>query len=354
MKDTSFFSDCRQAVMHSCYIESIRSFLSAYNLVEVHSPILSPVLIPERHIDVYAVEEEEQGKMHYLTPSPEVYLKQMIAKLSHDETMNTYMGGVYELTHSFRKTEQKSPIHQKEFLMLEYYCLHTSTQQMQDITVDMLQHCIQCMIKKNKTLHLFTQESIAYMQHLLEHVLSMSLEQAFFSYTAFNYNDFLQCKSTVEAMVCVGLDPMKDIGMDWEDIFHYALVQYLEPMLPRDHIIFLYDYPSKVKTLSKTKAAKQGGIPCSDRWELYIAGIEVANCFNEETDPDSIFSFMQEQATLGGARNIQADWDKNFLRSDRLPQCSGGAMGIDRVYMALLGKQSLYEATSLHESLYIS
>ena len=125
-------------------------------------------------------------------------------------------------------------------------------------------------------------------------------------------------------------------------------------MLPRDYMIFLYDYPSKVKTLSKTKKAKQEKLSCSDRWELYIAGIEVANCFDEETNPDTIFTFMHDQATLEGARKTKADWDKNFLRYPSLPQCLGMAMGVDRVYMSLLGKQSLQSSTSLHEDFYFS
>ena len=129
--------------MRSYCIEAIRNFLSIHNLIEVHSPILSPMLIPERHIEVYEV--AEQKKIYYLTPSPEIYLKQILAKLSQDSAMYEHMKGIYEITHSFRKMEQESSIHQKEFLMLEYYYLATSTQQMQDITIDMLYQCVHYM-----------------------------------------------------------------------------------------------------------------------------------------------------------------------------------------------------------------
>ena len=104
--------------------------------------------------------------------------------------MYEHMKGIYEITHSFRKMEQESSIHQKEFLMLEYYYLATSTQQMQDITIDMLYQCVHYMEEKNKDLQLFTLKEIEHMQSLLKNIVSLSLEQAFSTYNNFNYSNF--------------------------------------------------------------------------------------------------------------------------------------------------------------------
>lgn len=332
-------------LLRSFCIDCIRDYLRSSSHIELNSPILSPFLIPEQHISAYEVTEGAES--WYLTPSPEINLKHILAELTPrlSSLLRGYFAGIFEITHSFRKTEQESPLHQPEFLMLECYSLKRTAHEMQNFTIAMLRQTIQRLLTQGRFSELLNKDLRLWLQTLENNVLRMSLAEAFERYTSLRLEHFLSCKTLKDCLYFAGLE-QKSNTMDWEDIFHYLIAQYLEPSLPGNAMIFLRDYPQKAATLAREKNSLY-----SERWELYIAGIEVANCYREETDAKKILKFMQEQQEKKEAKNTQSKWNPCFLQKKTLPDCTGIALGLDRLCMALFDARALPEISVLFNTL---
>ena len=126
----------------------------------------------------------------------------------------------------------------------------------------------------------------------------------------------------------------------WEELYHRIFLTFVEPALPTESPLILYDYPRKVPCLAKDIPDS----PWKERWELYIDGIEIANCFSEETDPDKVERFFElEYAKKSASSSVVPDIDRDFIEIFRsgYPKSSGVALGIDRLIMALTGQKSI-------------
>jgi len=115
----------------------------------------------------------------------------------------------------------------------------------------------------------------------------------------------------------------------------------VEPRLKGDKPVALLDYPAFVPCLAK-KAANGKTV---ERWELYWNGIELANCFSEETDPQEVKDFFnKEEAEKAKNAVVQHKVNHDYWKmfeGQNFPRCSGVVIGLDRLIMALTGKASI-------------
>jgi lysyl-tRNA synthetase class 2 len=141
----------------------------------------------------------------------------------------------------------------------------------------------------------------------------------------------------------LGLDPAP--GTDRAELYDLIFIHAVEPQLPRDRPVALLDYPAFVPCLAK----KTAGGKAVERWELYVRGIELANCYSEETDPREVRRYFEAEGALK-ARNalvphaVNGKYPDIFLPNGAgrpFPRCSGVAMGLDRLVMALCGRRSI-------------
>jgi elongation factor P--(R)-beta-lysine ligase len=294
-------------------LSDIRKFFEELRYIEVQTPQLAATPIPEAHIELfetaYLPPDYRCGTPVplYLLPSPEYYLKQLLAAGS---------GSIYEIAHSFRNAESIGPQHNPEFTMLEYYTVDADGDDSLEITRELL-----------------TELGIA------EEPLVISMEDAFSRYAGIDLAALLEGAST---------EPDGSImdSRTVEERFQHIFLTRVEPELPTDRPVFVTRYPAVVPTLARNIA----GTPWADRWELYLGGMEVANCFGEETDPERIGEFFCRQAAEKGANcRVQHPVDMSFpgaagatkAGAARLPRCSGVAMGVDRLVMYLLGEKEI-------------
>ena len=127
----------------------------------------------------------------------------------------------------------------------------------------------------------------------------------------------------------------------WDDVFNRIFLTYVETSIPTDRQVYITDYPKGIRCLAKAYEDR----PCRKRWEMYINGIEVANCYDEETDKEETRSyFREEEARLAEERRGTGDaippTDPAFPDLD-IPSSSGVAMGLDRLLAAELGMKSI-------------
>ena len=111
-------------------------------------------------------------------------------------------------------------------------------------------------------------------------------------------------------------------------------MEKVEPNLGWQQPVFLYDYPLALASLARPKASNP---QLAERFELYIAGIELANGFSELTDP-----VIQRQRFSEELRRAGGQMPEKFLQAlKQLPDCAGIALGLDRLLMLLMGRERI-------------
>ncbi len=290
----------------------IRRFFERRAYLEVETPRLVPDPIPERHIRLFETEYRHGATMKlYLLPSPERYLKELLAAGS---------GNVFEFARSFRNGESLGPHHAPEFTMLEWYTLGAGASDSLELTIELL-----------RELGVSGDVTVMTMCDAFDRFAGMDLEASL--------------ERPAMARACEGASLSVGQNETWEDLFQRAFLTLVEPNLPRQGPLFITHYPSAIPTLAGDSRDRRW----ADRWELYINGVEIANCFGEETDPARIAAFVEGEhdavrADLGEADAPPAP--KAFLSpAYPLPVCSGVALGVDRLVMHLTGARSLSEVS---------
>lgn len=309
----------------------IRDFFRTRSYLEVETPILSPALIPENPIELF-----ETSFFHdflgdrplYLIPSPEVFMKKLIAAGS---------GDIYQLTKSFRNSEQIGSMHNPEFTLLEWYSMGADYRQSMNTTEELFSS----LLDENTP------------EELRPPFLKMSIHEIFLEKTGIDLLTTPTAASLAEAEEHAGIlprggtqDNAQDGAQDgtkgdtWEELYHRIFLSRVEPELPSGRPVILYDYPAQIPCLAKDIP----GTPWKERWELYVNGIETANCYTEETDPRKVEAFFRDEtARKASSAKVVPDTDMDFVEIFRsgFPECSGVALGLDRLFMALLGQKSI-------------
>lgn len=170
----------------------------------------------------------------------------------------------------------------------------------------------------------------------------LSVQEAF---SSFGKIDLAECKSREDMIeqaknVSVKTDP----DDTWEEAFNRVFLSLVEPNLPRERALVLYDYPRQIPCLAQAKPNS----PWSERWELYARGVEIANCFTEERDPLHLKRFYEEEVKvfLQAERPINPDTELIEMIEKGFPRCSGVALGLDRLIMLLLDADGIEDVTS--------
>ncbi len=293
----------------------IRQFFDDRDYVEVDTPILSETLIPESTISCFATSftsEFHHSRDYYLIPSPEIHMKRLIGE---------GYGNIYQITKCFRNAEQIGSQHNPEFSMLEWYTVGEDSHDAITITEEL----IQAVSTSNTP------------EHVRAPFERMTVAEAFFRHTGIDL-DTVQAPSAMRAALKhLGLQESR-VPESWEDMFNRIFLTLVEPNLPADHPVVLTEYPIQIRCLAKPVK----GTPYRDRWELYIAGVELANCYTEMTDGEAVRAcFTEEYARLSTERAVTGetipDIDDAYysIFDGSYPECSGVAMGLDRLFMAL-------------------
>jgi lysyl-tRNA synthetase class 2 len=305
-------------------LSRLRGFFEARGYLEVDTPLLAPFLIPEATLEVFAV-SGRPGPL-YLTPSPELWMKRLLCAGS---------GSIFQLCRSFRSGEPDSPLHLPEFTMLEWYTVgadYTANIAVQEALVDELRA------------ELGFAETICIAGASVNFsppFPRITVVEAFRKHLGLELSEHMGRESLAREVVRRGLSATPEDS--WADLFHKLFLGCVEPLLPRDRPVFLTDYPAELATLARLRP----GSLWAERWELYIAGVEIANCYTEETDPGRVEAFFESQTALkrSSGQPHPVDWELARLIGRSLPPCSGVALGVDRLLALLLDESSIASVT---------
>ena len=314
-------------------IKRIRSFFDKKNYLELDTPLLSGDLIPESCLEVFQTERlfpagsKKKSAPLWLIPSPEIWMKKIIAR---------HKTNVFQICKCFRNGESQGRLHNAEFTMLEYYTMNAGYLDSLSLTEELINF-------------LLSKENAADKERREILFERITLEQCFKKFAGFDLFAASDADSMARQARRLGLEPSAQ--MNTAQIYDLIFIHAVEPQLKTGRFTAVIDYPAFVPCLAKQ--SKDG--KTVERWELYFNGIELANCFSEETDPQKVKEFFNSEAEKKdhGAvvkHNIDHNYWKMFEPSGAFPLCSGAALGIDRLVMALTGRSAIDSVLPFAES----
>jgi len=307
-------------------LKQIRFFFDNKDYLELDTPLLSPDLIPESCLEVFQTERlfpkgsKKENRPLWLIPSPEIWMKKIIA--SHNVN-------VFQICKCFRNGESSGHLHNSEFTMLEYYTMKADYMDSLALTEE---------------LFLFLTEKTEYIKINREQIKKITIADAFSRWAGFDLFAAVTEGTMEKEARRLGLDPLPNTTI--HELYDLIFIHAVEPHLKTEKLIFLLDYPAFVPCLAKLSPNGK----TVERWELYYNGIELANCYSEETDPQRIKEFfISEEAAKEKSAIVKHKADHNYWKlfeNDKngvckFPKCSGVAMGADRLIMALTGKSCI-------------
>jgi lysyl-tRNA synthetase class 2 len=300
-----------QYLVREKVVDTIRSFFKNQNFHEVSTPILVPVPSIEPNLEVFETElRTSKGvkRRGFLAMSPEFSIKKLLA---------AGIGNCFEITKCFRNEEEVSPLHNPEFTMLEWYRINADYK---DVMKDFENLFCEIIKKVNPKADLSKWEYQGNTYDLSLPWPRISFEEAFRKYAG------------------------KDIKNVKDEDFYQIFFNEIEPKLATSHKpFFVYDYPVSQAALARKKESDPR---FAERFEVFLAGSELGNCFSELTDADEqkkrFEKDLLERKTLGKT-DYPIDSDLIDALKEGLPPVSGIAVGVDRLIMLAADVSSISE-----------
>jgi lysyl-tRNA synthetase class 2 len=275
----------------------IRSFFNEQGFLEVETPIRSPAIAPEKEI----IPIESDG--WFLCASPELYMKRLLAA-GYDK--------IYQFSHCFRKGERGN-YHNPEFTLLEWYRKSAGYEQMMQDTEGIIT-AIAAALGLGSTLR-YRDKSID---------LSLPWER-------------LTVSEAFKKLA--GWDPVIDPDVRrFDEDTVLKVIPNLDPLRPT----FLLDYPAPMASLARLKP---GNTRVAERVELFIGGLELCNAYSElNNQKEQEMRFRKEIEKIKQEQHRIAPMPDKFLSAvSHLPECTGNALGIDRLVMLFCDAASIDE-----------
>ncbi len=302
-------------------VQEIRAFMVAAGYLEVETPMMHP--IPGGAAAKPFITHHNTLDMQlYLRIAPELYLKRLI------------VGGferVFEINRNFRN-EGMSVRHNPEFTMMEFYIAYRDFHHLMQFTEDMIRSI--SLKVCGTTLIDYQGMQIDFGQPFARLTMPQAVKQYFPDYADTNLDDFETLKTLckkhhapVKANDTVGTLQLKL----FEETAESKLIQPT----------FIVDYPAEVSPLAR-RNEKNPAI--TDRFELFIAGRELANGFSELNDAeDQAARFMEQVKAKEGGDEEAMHYDADFIRALEygMPPTAGEGIGIDRLVMLLTNSASI-------------
>ena len=294
--------------------KKLRQFFDQRGFFEVQPPCLTTDCVIDPYIDPLRVEASEfqlgprHGKeIHFLQTSPEAAMKRMLAAGAPS---------IYSLGPVFRAGEQGEQ-HNLEFTMLEWYELGADVEQGIGIL-----GALACDVLNVENFEVHSYRNL-FQEHCGFDPIDAPLSH------------LQQYAQTVDASVTAS------IAEDRDGVLDLILSHVIQPKLGHASPMIVRDYPLSQAALAKPSTQDT---QCAARFELFVAGIELANGYDELRDPDVLlerFRVCNQKRQKVGRRPLPVKVPLLEAMRVGLPQCAGVALGVDRLLAVQLGEKSI-------------
>ncbi len=307
-------------VQRAQIIRVVREVMDSEGLLEVETPILQPVY-GGAAARPFITHHNQLKQDLFLRVSFELYLKRLL--------VGGYRG-VYEIGRDFRN-EGVSFKHNPEFTMLEFYKAYIDYNGVMEITERMLE-AVAIAIHGKPEAH--------FREHLINYAAPwprLTMRDAILKETGIDYMDYLDAASLEARIRAIGGSVAPD--QPWGKLVEHLLGEYVEKKLIQP--TFIIDYPRDISPFAKKVTYDDMHV---ERFEFYIAGMEMGNAFTELNDPrDQEARFLDMARTFRPDDDDAAPIDEDYLRAMRygMPPNGGFGMGIDRLVMLITDQHSI-------------
>lgn len=302
-------------------IKSVRQFLDDEGFLEVETPILQPIY-GGAAARPFTTHHNQLDQMLYLRISFELYLKRLL------------VGGfdaVYEIGRDFRN-EGVSFKHNPEFTQVEFYKAYADYHDVMDITERMVAYVAEQVNGSPITTYKGDQINLA------PKWTRITMREAIRQYTEIDYMDYPtapELEAQIRKLDEKGVKP----GQTWGKLVEHLFSEYVEKRLIQP--TFIIDYPRDISPFAKRIDGDDLHV---ERFEFYIAGMEMGNAFTELNDPrDQEARFLDMAELYAKDSDEETPLDEDYLRAMRygMPPNGGFGMGIDRLTMLLTDQHSI-------------
>ena len=312
-------------------VSALRAFFDGQGFVEVETPVRIAAPAPEPHIDCPVVPSPTGGVPTYLRASPELQMKKLLA---------AGMDRIYQIGPCFREGERGSR-HNPEFTMIEWYRRDADYLAILS-DMERLFCTLSSLFFGDRPLFCGDRPLNPNGDGPLESIGDRPLQtpstpnSQLTTHYSQPYGDRPFKRVTVREAYrrWAGWDPWTE----WDqDRFDLDMATKIESALKSEGAVFLMDYPPQAASLARLRGE------VAERWELYVNGLELANCFTELCDPAEQRQRF-EAARLERRQLGESDYpiDESFLSSlGSIGSAAGVALGVDRLVMTLLGALSI-------------
>ncbi len=298
---------CRKEILVSRHLilKAIRQWFYSRGFIEIQPPVISNTPLPESSVDLFEIGNTQFSS--YLLPSPELYLKPLLA---------SGLEKFFAIGPAFRKDE-RGQRHLPQFTILEWY-------------------------RANSDYHSLMKDCHGLISAACREALGTDYPFIYYSGRKIDITPPFETLTVQEAFQEIaGWNPI--LKRD-ERRFEEDLSFRIEPALPANRPVFLKDFPAWAASLSKLQ---EKDTRVAERVELYMGGIELANGFSELLDPEEQKVRFENENLKRLSLGMKAlPMPKEFLSALKgCPPSAGMAMGIDRLVMLFTNRAHITETT---------
>lgn len=290
-------------------IADIRAFFKERDILEVDTPLLCSTGVTDPAIEPFTVTRGEAlDAPRYLQTSPEYAMKRLLA---------AHNAPIFQIAKAFRDGEVGTR-HNPEFTMLEWYRPGFDHHALMDEVAELVVRCL-----GDRPVHRLSYKD------LFERELSIDP----FTATQEDLANLARKHADTGSM-----EGDRDLWLD------LLMTHIVEPRLAEQGACFVYDYPASQAALSRI--VEVDGTRVGQRFELYVDGMELANGYYELTDADEQRARFEADNALRRERGQEErPIDEALLAAMQsgVPECSGVALGLDRLLMLAVDAKSVAE-----------
>jgi len=307
--------------MKSRVVECIRNFFRDRSFLEVETPQMVKLPGMEPYLDPFKTTFFDQSGSQtdqYLISSPEYAMKKIL--VSGEEK-------IFQICKSFRNKETDSELHNPEFTLLEWYRSYVSYEDIMKDTEELVEYTAVDILDK---------PTILYKGSIIDVSTPwprIKVKDLFKRYAKIDSKVFEDPEKFRKAVKQKGYQVDENISYD--DLFFCVFMNEIEPKLGFDKPVIVYEYPASMAALSKKCESDPA---YAERFEVYIAGVELCNAFTELNDP------VEQKSRLEDERRQRLEMGKDDYSVDQsfigalelgMPPAGGNALGVDRLAMLI-------------------
>jgi lysyl-tRNA synthetase class 2 len=306
--------------VRAAIVRELRRFLEERGFLEVETPMMQPIA-GGAVARPFSTHHNALDLPLYLRVAPELYLKRLLVGGMHR---------VYEINRNFRN-EGISTQHNPEFTMLEFYWAYVDYDDLMELTEEMLSGVAR------EVLGTTTLEWKGTTIELEPPWERLTMLEAAARYGEVDASRLEDADGVAEVMREKGIEvaPSSSYGKLLMELFEATAEEHLTGP------VFITDHPVEVSPLSKVSRRDPR---FTERFELYMAGMEIANAFSELNDPDVQAERFRAQLAAREAGDEEAHrFDADYVRAleHAMPPAGGEGVGIDRLVMLFTGSPSI-------------